>query len=236
MRFLILVFFVLTAETLSGQFGVRLKGQYNNFDKWDQVTRNVPNSPGIDLFQYSYELGIDYWFRLKNIRIEFYPEISAMLSSSTYSFSPDTGLPQSYKLQAGGIGINTHIYFMDLINDCVCPTFSKQNTFVKKGLFLLVGVKEYIQNKKTTYTDRTVAHRDFATQITAGLGLDIGLTDLFTLTPFFAAAYYPSTKWSGINANHGIVHVLPPDESTSNLAFQVGVRLGFRPDYVKRRR
>ena len=159
MRFLFLLIIILGVQSLSAQFGIRLKGQYNNYDKWDQVTRNVPNSPGIDLFQYSYELGIDYWFRLKNVRVEFYPEISAMLSTSTYSFSPDTNLPQSYKLQGGGLGVNTHIYFLDLINDCECPTFSKKNSFINKGLFLLLGIKEYAQNKKTEYIGNFASKR-----------------------------------------------------------------------------
>ena len=236
MRYVIIFLLLLTADSLSAQFGVRLRAQYNDFNDWNQVTRNVPNSPGIDLFQYSYELGIDYWFRLKNVRVEFYPELSALISSSSYSSNLDTGLPQSYKLKSAGLGINTHIYFLDMANDCQCPTFSKQNPFFKRGLFLLVGVKEYIQKKQTNYATALHNHTDLTTQITLGLGLDIGINDLFTITPFFAGAYYPSTSWSGINANHNIVHIVPPDESTSNLAFQVGLRIGFRPDYIKGRR
>jgi hypothetical protein len=148
----------------------------------------------------------------------------------------DISLPDSYKLEAGGIGLNVNVYLFDLMNDCQCPTFSKQNNFLRKGVFLMLEAKEYVQNKETRFVDRSVYDRDFSSKFSIGVGLDIGVNDLLTFTPFVATSYYPSTTWNGININHGIVNVLPPDESTSNLAFQVGVRIGFRPDYIRQNR
>ena len=206
----------------------------NNFSDWNSVLENTQVGNTNDLFPFTYELGIDYWFRLKNLRMEFYPEISVQLSTSNSTFG-NVELPESYRLEAGGIGIITHIYLFDFFNDCQCPTFSKQNTFLKKGFFVMLGVKEYVQNKETIYSDRSDFHRDFTTQVSGGIGLDVGLTDLITITPFAGLVYYPSTNWEGINANHGIIHAVPPDESTSNLGFQAGIRIGFRPDYLKNR-
>ena len=233
MRIMIISALLLIANSASAQFGLRIKAQQNDYTEWNRIIQGIPGYQGNELFQNTYEVGVDYWLRLKNYRLEFYPELSLALSTSSFASTGTEDLPQSYRLEAGGIGLNTHIYFLDFANDCQCPTFSKQNTFFKKGLFMLVGVHQYIQNKETTYRDRSVYDRDYTTQISAGLGLDIGLNDLLTISPFITALYYPRTEWQGINANHGIINVLPPDESTSNLAFQIGIRVGFRPDYLK---
>lgn len=233
MRILIIIVLFLISNAASAQFGVRIKAQQNDFGDWDRIIQGLPGYQDKQLFQYSYEIGVDYWLRLKNYRLEFYPELSLALSTTDFGIPNNSELPLSYRLESGGIGVNTHIYFLDFTGDCQCPTFSKQNTFFKKGLFLMIGLHEYVQNKETKFSDRSIYDRDFTTQILVGLGLDIGINDLLTISPFISALYYPSTEWNGISANHGILNILPPDETTSNIAFQVGIRMGFRPDYLR---
>jgi len=211
------------------QFGLRITASQNNYKSWDEVTLASTAQREADLFKSSYEIGLDYWFRLKEIRVEFYPEVNYRFSSTNGLQNADGGLPESYKLSSLGLGLNLHIYPFDLINDCDCPTFSKQSGALQKGFFLMLGAKEYYQNKSVPNSPK---HADFAFSIVGGFGFDIGVNNLLTVSPFMNAQYFPSTEWEGFNALHGIVNVLPPDESTSNMAFQIGVRIGFRPDYL----
>ena len=231
-----LTFFILL-QTISSyaQFGLRISASQNNYSEWNTIVSSATTPANNDLFNTSYELGLDYWFRLKNIRLEFYPEIGLGYSKSDNSPSSNEIFPDSYRLKKAYGGINTHLYFLDLKNDCKCPTFSKQNDFFKKGLFLILSSKAHFQNKETIYQAQVISDNDVTLELGGGLGLDIGLSDLITLSPFGMISYFPSSNWDGISANHGIIHILPPDETTTNLAFKIGLRIGFRPDYLKNR-
>ena len=229
---LIALFFVVEANA---QFGIRLSTQQNDYSNWNTIVSSAVSPANNNIFGSSYEIGVDYWFRLKNVRLEFYPEVGLGYSQSSNSNSGSEAFPSSYKLKKVFGGINAHLYFLDLKNDCMCPTFSKQNDFIKKGLFLILSSKAHFQNKETLYPIDIIKNNDLAIEVAAGLGLDIGISDLITVSPFGMVSYFPSSEWDGISINHGIVHVLPPDETTSNIAFKVGVRIGFRPDYLTNR-
>ncbi|MEE9374113.1 MAG: hypothetical protein V3V00_13760 [Saprospiraceae bacterium] len=224
---------IFITSSLSAQFGLRFSSQWNDYKSWNTVTQSASTPSNSDLFGQSFEIGIDYWFRLKNTRLEFYPEVGFGYSKSTNSINNNDAFPLSYNLKKVYGGINAHIYFLDLKGDCDCPTFSKQNDFFKKGFFLMISSKIHYQNKETIYFSDSIKDNDLAVEISAGLGLDIGISDLVTISPFAALSYFPSSNWDGININHGIIHILPPDESTSNIAWKLGIRVGFRPDYLK---
>ena len=133
------------------------------------------------------------------------------------------------------VGLATHIYIFDFVNDCDCPTFSKQSGAFQRGFFILAGVKGNYQQKKTSFSNSQRSNSDISMNLEAGIGYDIGISDLLTITPFTTLSFTPNSNWDGLSMDHGIINVLPPDESTSNLAFNVGLRIGFRPDYLKNR-
>ena len=227
------IFLLVFTFQLHAQFGLRVSAAQNDYKNWNTIISSASTPANTDIFNTSYELGVDYWFRFKNVRIEFFPEIGIGLSKSKNPASADDMFPQSYNLRKVYGGINAHFYLFDLKNDCKCPTFSKQNDFLKKGLFVLLGSKAHFQNKETIFNSDKISHNDLAIEITGGVGLDIGLSDLITISPFVALSYFPSSEWQNINANHGIINILPPDETTRNLAYKIGIRIGFRPDYLK---
>ena len=126
--------------------------------------------------------------------------------------------------QMGG-GIMSHIYLFDLLGDCECPTFSKQGTFLKKGFFVMAGIGAVNSEKKidNSFTDGNL---DFTARF--GIGVDIGVTDLITVTPFIQTQYFPSVSWHEV----GTAFLSDPPHIESSLhQIQFGVRLGFRPDY-----
>ena len=219
--FVAVLLFFLT-QGLYSQVGVSAFYNTNNYAGWNDFFRNDANliSNNDRIFSSSVGVTLDYWFRLRDQRIEFYPYISYQQASTDLQFANvDLGLRQ-----IGG-GINAHLYVLDLIGDCDCPTFSKQGTFFKKGFFLLAGIGADFSTKAVNGDFRD-CYFDFTAH--AGLGLDIGVTDIITLTPILRYRYYPDISW------HELAPVFGLDTnnvSTSAGQLGIGLRVGVRLDY-----
>ena len=95
---------------VSAQFGVRLKYNNNKYNNWENVI-NERYSSSQKLLSPGYELGVDYWFRLKKKRIEFMPEIFYGQSTTSYT---DAELLKDIKATSIGFNFHTQIYALDL--------------------------------------------------------------------------------------------------------------------------
>jgi hypothetical protein len=216
----------LIPKTTQAQFGVSAGYQVNQTDGWKIdfdgiVSETVTNG---------YSIGLDYWFRLKDKRIEFLPELN-------YSAFESTTNPAiaDYRIEFFSFYFNTNIYLLDLLNDCNCPTFSKQNDFFKKGFFIRVSPGLTIPNFEYV-NEQEVQLGNLQPNVALGLGLDIGLTDIVTLTPLITARYIPEAKWkasfpyngtlpSGEEIGNGVI-----EPTTTLWQYYAGLRLGFRLD------
>ena len=221
MKIIYIVLLSLFTLPLFGQAGISTSYQNVNPKLWKSWTGQQ------NLFDDSYEFGIDYWFRLKNYRVEFTPQVYH------YRWSTETPNYVGYRLRSTGFAANTNLYIFDFIGDCDCPTFSKDGTFISKGFHLsLAPVVEYLSLENfTDIAGEGTEDKMVVYGIKVGAGLDIGINDLLTLTPFVRYKYMPSVDWEGLAA-------INIDENaeyeTANLGFlQFGVRLGLRPDYVR---
>ena len=169
-----------------------------------------------DLFTNELIFGVDYWIRLKNLRIEFLP-------SFTYGVSKDNlGSDQSLEvtLNSWSLLLRSNIYFLDFFNDCQCPTFSKQNQFVKKGMHAQIG----LGYNEITFDPQDES--DFQNMlIQLGLGLDIGISNFITLTPYLVASHHLPLY---DKADKVTIVILPTAENRGS--FIAGVRLGVRWD------
>ena len=120
------------------------------------------------------DVGVGYWFRLKNVRLEFVPEVGVSRLSTT---EPKEGTTATWM---PGVRFHTRLYPLDFRNDCDCPTFSKQQKTFQKGFFL----------ELTPQADWVLANNKSSTNsyglLSAGLGagFDVGLSDHVTLTPW----------------------------------------------------
>jgi len=237
MRIIYSLVFTLFCTVLSAQFGVSAKYNSNNFSDWNDFISQSPNTTADEIHENGYEFGLNYWMRLKDKRIEFLPELSYSINSmiTSNTLSPIAIPPVEVGMRSFNINIPAHFYFLDLNSDCNCPTFSKQNDFLSKGLYVFInpGISYNMHSatggETVNFTNSGISYR-----LGVGLGYDVGLSDLLTITPFFSYNY-----GYGYSSDHlieltsivcGECSVLPNQRSTLT-QLQFGLRFSFRPDY-----
>ena len=137
--------------------------------------------------------------------------------------------------------MNVHIYPLDFFNDCNCPTFSKDGNVITKGFYWVIAPGVSLNQKKTIYetsggSTSGTDNRQLNFHAGVGAGLDIGIADIFTISPFVIYRMGFGHEWNDlyIAFNRGEVSTLDTKTSLKQLNF--GLRLMFRPDYVKQNR
>lgn len=227
----ILISLLFLSIDVSGQFGLRMKYNNNNFSDWEAAVNDRFNTDE-KLYSPGYEVGLDYWFKLKKRRIEFMPEISYALASTKYN----NAILTETKFTSYNFNFHTQIYALDLEADCDCPTFSKQGPSINKGLFFhfTPGVSYY--NASTTFEQATdpalTDAKGIAFKAGIGLGMDIGVSNLLTITPIISYYFNMGMNWE----NLALTGAQLTDVSTNPRQLQFTLRLGFRPDYGRGRR
>lgn len=183
-------------------------------------------------FQPTYQLGVDYWFRLKNYRVEFFPTLSYAQFQQKQALLNAPDQVSQFKLSAFSFALHTNIYPFDFEGDCHCPTWSKQNPFFKKGFFFQVSPGVLYSKNSVTEAEGTpnaFDHSDVSFQLGIGMGLDLGVSDFLTLTPFVRASRNFGVTWEGLNErlpNNG-----PADAALNRSVvnqLEAGLRLGIR--------
>ena len=225
--------FFLFINISSAQFGISARYSKNSVKEWNNTYQSIANED-LSLFDSGIEIGLNYWFRLKNYRVEFLPEITYTQAETTnLSASVDA---ISHKLSSISFNANVQIYPLDFEGDCDCPTWSKDGNIVKKGFYWLlsVGLSQYTVATEIPQTlERSIEDVSGLTpRVGAGLGLDIGLGDLLTISPF--AIYYlnvGSNAWDNQALAYNSSADLLTDNSASINQLQLGLRFIFRPDY-----
>ena len=217
--------FCFNLAEVSAQFGVRLKYNNNKYNNWENVI-NERYSTSQKLLSPGYELGVDYWFRLKKKRIEFMPEIFYGQSTTSYT---DAELLKDIKATSIGFNFHTQIYALDLEGDCDCPTFSKGGSGIDKGLFFHFspGLMHHTSAAEfdpiSSFAVNPIKHLVFRAGV--GVGVDFGVSDFLTVTPIVSYYFNSSMDWEEFL------------QSSANLSqLQFTLRLGFRPDYGRGRR
>ncbi|MFT4536271.1 MAG: hypothetical protein ACI9P5_003647 [Saprospiraceae bacterium] len=227
---ILFIVFLSVSVTVFSQFGARVKYNLNTLSGFDSYIDANTNGNNDKIFASSIGVGIDYWFRLKKYRIEFLPEAHMGLKSKSNFENNSTNTNFSYF----GVNFNTQIYLFDLEGDCDCPTFSKQGPSLSKGVFINVspGVLYNTKEIATELVDPTIKSNQINFKIGLGLGYDIGISNLFTITPMFNYNLAPGLLFNDLQ-NIGSIPTKPPviESSLNQLQFQI--RFGFRPDYVK---
>lgn len=221
----IVLFIVLIIPKGNTQFSVQAGYLDMGPNDWEDVTLE-------DFHRNGFAVGLEYWFRLKKYRVEFFPGI---WYNHRQEYTVDVlSLPdQGDFIHASNyfsLQLATTFYPLDFEGDCNCPTFSKQGNLIKKGFFLQVvpelGLFNGTTNTVTIAGPVETTSSSYLFAMGIGAGLDIGITDLITISPIFRLTYYPSVDWEDFSAGGEL-------GTSSFLAKQFGIRLSFRPDYLK---
>ncbi len=213
-KFLLFFFCCTLFQGLKAQLGLRLAyGSVEN-ELWETIP---PNCDCLAAERNFKSVGIDYSFRLKQKRLEFFP---ALVYHVTESFG-FTGLGQnrnhtsSFRLE-----LNTQVYPLDFGSDCDCPTWSNSNDFFKKAFFLFVAPSVGLRNHISSTPDAQILYTNqgliFA--ISTGMGIDIALSKHFTISPLLRFAYTAPSTWNRLNNDS--------DVSDDTIAYGVELRFG----------
>ena len=222
----ILLLLILCPLASYGQFGVNVKYLFGQSETLD--TENL-SQDGI-------QASLEYSFRLKQKRIEFHPGLGyrfTFFKEGNYFVEDEThGYFNSIDLD-----FNTSIYPFDFAGDCDCPTFSKDGNIIKKGFFIEVspGLAYQTLHREYYYSDPgapevPIVSSNLLWKLSIGGGIDIGITETFTLTPLFSWTKLANKEWEGLDAYGG-------DGTLEDQTYlSAGLRFTYKPDPKRRRR
>ena len=216
MKFLLPLFILSFSVAAHAQYGVLVKWNQNNYDELlNRIELGDQN-----IFTTTYEIGVDYWFRLKNYRMEFYPEFTFEKAAPTRII--ETGEELSF--HSFRFYFRTHFYVFDFYEDCDCPTFSKQGNSFTRGFHLILapGVGLY-----SFGSENREGQTGLSALLAGGVGWDAGITDMITLTPFVLYRRTFPMKWESFTNG---------EEGFNSSSIMAGLRLGFRFDYKSTRK
>jgi opacity protein-like surface antigen len=209
---LLSLIFIFSQHT-DAQVGLNVGVKMMNAAKWTDFlnTENQSNSGNYNGFH----IGVDYWFRLKEKRIEFFPEVSYE------KYSQDFGLIKD-DISTFNFYLNTNFYLFDFEGDCNCPTFSKGGDFFEKGFFIQVspGISYFRLSANSEINE--VSDSDSSFGIGLGAGLDIGISDFLTITPIVKYTWLPNVS------RDELATFSDEDLDASVSQFYGGIRIGIR--------
>jgi opacity protein-like surface antigen len=226
MKKLFFVCFVCLFSNVSfAQFGINAGLRVNGETSWQYFTNKD------DFLKTGYKVGIDYWFRLKKVRVEFTPELNFSQFKDDYTSSIDD--KYTFKNNVYGLHLNTNIYPLNFKDDCNCPTFKKDGQVIEKGFHIILspGVNYF----EMSINEDSYKTNDVVVSAGLGVGLDIGLTDYLTITPLAMYHHYFNAEWEDLDKALDYVDDIPANASTSTSInqFFFGVRMSIRLDEMK---
>ncbi|MCB0703674.1 MAG: hypothetical protein KDC34_00125 [Saprospiraceae bacterium] len=224
-RFAILLICLLPFSG-NAQFG--FSGTYNWMNTpLENSQLALAQNPDDAFYSNSFSLGIDYWWRPEKYRVEFYPGLAFQQSTST-GYTTGTFRTNDYMFQ-----LNINIYLFDFLSDCDCPTFSKQDPIFKRGFFIQLSPGVNLSDHQFRYSDKFVEHIDkpFSYRAGIGAGLDLGISDMLTLTPFVRHVWRFSNQWDGFLEYPPVNEINGSNIQTGDWTqWEAGLRIGLRLD------
>ena len=126
-KLIITLITIISTTCLYAQIGINGGFRQNGTTDWQYFTNKD------DFLNSGYKVGLDYWFRLKKVRVEFTPEVNFSQFKDEYSTSIDQQF--DFKSNIYGFHFNTNIYPLNFKDDCNCPTFQKDGQIIIQGDF-----------------------------------------------------------------------------------------------------
>lgn len=225
MKNYLFAFFLLVGTTpLFSQYGINASYETIGAADWEGLFRQS-DVVGATPVSSGFSIGVDRWFRLKPVRIEFFPELNYARYQSDWAGNTGTLQHQKISLYA-----NTNFYLLDFMGDCDCPTFSKDGGIFKKGFFVQLspGVSYALFDFQSSDLNRSSS--SIVPSIGLGLGIDIGLSDFITLTPMVRFRQHFGVEWENLREilDMELAGVSSDTETSGVETWGFGLRIGVR--------
>ena len=216
----LLLSLLFIAGSATAQFGLTVRNNWNDASDWLINEPNIEN----ELLGDGFAFGIDYWFRLKNVRVEFLPELNYA------QYETDFIENSNFSVATYSFFFNTNFYLFDFAGDCDCPTFSKQGPSLQKGFFLQLtpGISYFTFDN--TVQQAVSSSNELAFSIAGAVGIDFGLSDLVTLTPMVGLRYYATVNWEDLERHLSASTDFVGEAESDISQLFAGIRLGIRLD------
>lgn len=170
---------------------------------------------------------IDYRLKLKNLRLEFRPELQWVI--------PRSGENAGWLTQGNYLGIwgNMTIFPFDLKGDCDCPTFGRQGSPIYKSLFLEVapGLHFLVNDVNVSIpgsNDISFQDGELVPGGAIAVGAELKIQRNLAISPFARVVFFPDLSWPGLLEAAEAASLDPLEERTTLNGLQVGLRIGFR--------
>ncbi|MEO6189490.1 MAG: hypothetical protein ABIO44_03070 [Saprospiraceae bacterium] len=182
---IILILFILGAylNIVKAQFGYRVDLTRHSYQQKAAVIKDVTK---VQINSFGIQIGTEYWFRLKNYRVEFLPGIHLATDFGKNS------VYQNYEItdiQLLGL-FPILLYPLSFKDDCNCPTFKKQGSKLNKGFHFILQPGMAVNRRNVNHDSITTSSTVLIPIVGIGAGLDFGLNRLLTLTPFIMYTAY----------------------------------------------
>lgn len=223
-------------DDLKAQTGVHVITGWHNYQNWKAIVNESSELTGPVIPLTFFGAGLDYWFRLEKFRIEFFPGIDytkTFTQRNNYQLNPVT----DWTWERYSARWDTHFYLLDMQDDCSCPSFSKQGNFIENSFFISLGLgASYFRgNIESSFYEGDGNVSQTVPFIILGTGLDFGLSDFITITPYYKWQYTPSITWD--NLNHSILgetNSMALFNETSAKQHVIGIRVGMNWEGLRR--
>jgi hypothetical protein len=230
MRYTFLLF-LLMISALSAQAQLGIGGAYltSSAQHWELRNSGASN-PSLQPPGTGYSVGLDYQFRLKKVRIEFAPE----LNYSHWSTPLTNGLETTKQLvqlllQCARLSLRSERRLQ-------LPHLFKTRQYLPKGLvYSLVAGHHTNESFHFRRLGRRCSLR-YEDQYTVpskrrvAIGLDLGISELLTVTPHAGWRYFPKTDWPSLatcsGTSFGYTNLIDTEGPLHQ--FHAGLRLGWR--------
>lgn len=239
MRLLIFIIFLGLSNTGFTQFTLSYKYDQNSVSDWEDIV-TAYTSGSESIVGSTHNLAVGYWLKpLKEYRWNVIPEISYGQSKSEINASET--LNAEHKWNTIELTINNLFYPLNMESDCNCPTFSKDGNFFTKGFFVNASIGYALNQFTITSFDQEYDSSSNGLKLGIGMGIDIGINDLLTLSPIINYNFRPQTEWEELRDHIFGTSPQPSnyeslENSTTVTQWEFGIRANFRFDYLRENR
>lgn len=157
----------------------------------------------------------------ENYRVQFHLHAQSNRFSSTVD-------SRNFKLEQNVLSLSSKIFLLSLEADCDCPTFSRDAGLLEKGFF--VEIIPGFSNFQAEASEETIISEDngWSFKLGIGMGLEVGLNDYVTISPFVRFNRYFNLEWGGLQEDIAAFDNTDPLEGSDSSPvnqFTAGLRL-----------